>query len=701
MSGSEEVQVRAAVRRFRLGVLGVVVASTLVFGWFLTIGRGDLLARSSQGDFFDIQARSILDGHLHAEEGDYGFEGFVVDGKTYTYFGVFPSLLRLPVLLVTDDLDGRLTVPSMVLAYLVAMISTALLVHRVRELARPAAPWATAELLVTGALLVVVGIGSNLLFVAGNPWVYTEAALWGAAGVLASFAAVVAFLHRPGGRSIALAGAWAGVAWLSRGSVGLAPTLALGLLGVAHLTGWRVVRLLAPPADPHDEAWSRDRPRAAGLIAAALVPALAFAVVNQAKFGSPASTPFGRQVWSEISPIRQAVLEEYGGNLFSLRLVVPNLVQDLRPDLVRPSGLWPFVDFTRHQPPTFGGVVYDTVDPSAGLLLTAPALVALAALGAVAVFRRRRLTATGRPAALAALRPLVLGGAVAAFVPLTIAFVAQRYLTDAVPLLVVAASAGLVVLDPGGGRGSIGHRVALGVGGVLAVVGIYVTVSTTWVYQRFVSPPDTAAEVAGLRARQEVSDLLGTARVRVRHVASLGDASRHDGDYVVVGECEGLYRAAGDGWVPLEVTSARGHYVGRLVFADDVADAGLRDRMPVPVLAVGDPSDHIVVGLEPVGETQARIVVGRGGDTVDRGEPFGLPWDDSHKVDVWADPALRSVFVDVDGNRVYVALTAGSVQGDVHWGSNPFGGAVAADLPGRVIPSETTTPTCDLLTGAD
>ena len=33
--------------------------------------------------------------------GTLGIEGFVHDGRTYTYFGIFPSLLRMPVLLFT------------------------------------------------------------------------------------------------------------------------------------------------------------------------------------------------------------------------------------------------------------------------------------------------------------------------------------------------------------------------------------------------------------------------------------------------------------------------------------------------------------------------------------------------------------------------------------------------------------------------
>ncbi len=51
-----------------------------------------------------------------------GYEGFIVDHRTYMYFGPFPALLRLPVLAVTHGLDGRLTPWSMTVAFVVALV---------------------------------------------------------------------------------------------------------------------------------------------------------------------------------------------------------------------------------------------------------------------------------------------------------------------------------------------------------------------------------------------------------------------------------------------------------------------------------------------------------------------------------------------------------------------------------------------------
>ena len=52
------------------------------------------------------------------------------------YFGPFPALLRMPVLLLTDRLDGRLTALSMLVGWFVLAAAVTVLVRRVRGAAR-------------------------------------------------------------------------------------------------------------------------------------------------------------------------------------------------------------------------------------------------------------------------------------------------------------------------------------------------------------------------------------------------------------------------------------------------------------------------------------------------------------------------------------------------------------------------------------
>lgn len=677
--------------------MAVVIAavSTAVFAWFLTLGRPDLLATRPLADLFDVQARNLLDGHLSGPPGTFGLEEFVIDGRSLTYFGLFPSIIRMPVLAVTDSLDGRLTILSMLAAYVVALAATALLIRRVRDLLSPG-PWTRHAVVVSSAVLAVVGLGSNLMFLGATAWVYTEASLWGAAGALASFAAVVGFLQRPDRlRHVVIAGLWAAVAWLSRGSVGLAPAVALGLLGVAQLTGWRVVGALAPRPDTESAAPAtatrRDVRTAAALLTAAVLPALAFVAVNLAKFGSPVTIPFGRQSAAAF-PTRAAALDEYGGNLFSLRLVLPNLVHMLRPDLVEPTRVWPLVDFTRHGPPTFGGVVFDTVESTVGLPTLMPALLVLGAVGAVAILRPRPTAAPPGDGLAAArlLRPLLIGGALAAAVPLTIAFVAQRYATDAMPLLITAACAGAVALEhwwtP---RAGVRVHVVVAAIGALAVAGIYVTTATTWLYGRLEAPPDAATRAGALEVQAAASGLPGVGPVPVTRLDRLPARVDRAGEPVVVGSCQGLYWGQYDGWFTVEATPARGHHRLRLSLPSSVPE-------PVALLALGDEASHVVVGVQSAGDGRVRFVVSAGASTT-RGERVALGSGPDHDLDVWAEPGTNSITIDVDGRRAFQGWVEPPSTGAVAAGANPFAGPITDPPPGTVTELPVATPACDRL----
>ncbi|MEZ5203400.1 MAG: hypothetical protein R2701_03145 [Acidimicrobiales bacterium] len=452
-------------RCFGRWATAVGTASTLAFAWMVTLGRWDLFQERAFSNLLDVQARSIAHGHLWVPDGSMGFEGFVIDGRTYAYFGVFPSLLRLPVFALTDRFDGRLSAVSMLIAFVLAYASTARLVGRTHRLVAPDGRWSRGGLVVAIAFLAAVGVGSNLFYLGSSAIVYHEAILWGVAAVLASFASIVSWLGEPRLRHVVAAGAWATVAWLSRGSVGLGPTVALGLLGLSVLAPNRATRWLAPVPDRARRGWRA----AAPLLVAGSVGAIAFAGINVAKFGSPTELPMDKQIQS-VNPLpsRAAALEEYGGTIFSPRLAPAVLVQTMRPDLVRPSATWPWLRFSRADPSLLG-VVFDTVEPSSGLVVTHPLLLVLSGIGLVAVaprgddhrglrrrrrrWRRRRWRRRPRPEhatrclAPRLLRPLLLGGALGTLPVLTIAFISQRYVTDLLPPLLVAAAAGLTSVD--------------------------------------------------------------------------------------------------------------------------------------------------------------------------------------------------------------------------------------------------------------
>ena len=670
------------------GAIGAL--SLLIFGWFLTLGRPDLVQYRGFGEVFDLQARAFMDGRLALSDNSLGFEGFVVGGKTYAYFGIFPALLRIPVFLLTDRFDGRLSGLSMLIAYAIALWSAVQIVRRVRNLLRPGAPWTRAGFVASGLLLAVVGLGSNLMFLASGAWVYHEASLWGAAGVLASFAATLRFLDTGRLRSVVAAGVWAAVAWTSRGSVGLAPSAVLGLLGLAHLSGHRWLSTVAPPPIAAGRLWRRNLPMAAALLVASVAGALVFGSVNAAKFGSPTALPMDKQVASfNPWPERAKALEVYDGSLFSPRLIPSVVYQSLRPDLLRPTGVWPFVEFSGERPPVWGDLVFDTVEPSAGLTVTSPLLLVLGAVGAVSALRRRppvgETGENGRGQA-AVLRPFLLGGLAGAYAPLTIAFIAQRYLTDALPLLVVASAGGVAVMDGWAARSPAGTKrrfvsprtVVTGLA-VLAVFGIASTMAVTWTFQRFVIPPDPAARAAGLRTQVLVSNTIGrpppVQRYRTLPVRAPGEV------LAVVGPCDGLYQGQSDGgWSPIEVSARRGN----LRFT--LEHIGPLPGRPEVVAAFGPLADHLRLTLvQRRGAT--RFIFVRNGAESKAGKAIDLTGG-VHYLQIRADRTFAWTSVYLDGREVLFVPGTPPLPGTPLVGTGP--GLAVTRVP-------SPTPTCDAL----
>src|ERR1700712_808003 len=117
------------------GLGGLVYFLTLLDYGFHPL-RGATAFRYAE-QFFDLQATALRHGHLSVPEGSLGIEGFVVDGRTYSYFGIFPALLRIPVQLVTHEFDGRLTVISMAVAWVVFAVMPPRLYWLVRRLLTP------------------------------------------------------------------------------------------------------------------------------------------------------------------------------------------------------------------------------------------------------------------------------------------------------------------------------------------------------------------------------------------------------------------------------------------------------------------------------------------------------------------------------------------------------------------------------------
>ena len=126
--------------RIRRSIIGGAVAGFLPYVCVLWDFRWNPLRRAGAhgfaSNFYDLQARALLDGHFWVPDQSLRVEGFVVGGHTYMYFPPLPALLRVPVLLLTDRFDGRLSAPMMFLAWFLLAAATATLLWNTRLLIR-------------------------------------------------------------------------------------------------------------------------------------------------------------------------------------------------------------------------------------------------------------------------------------------------------------------------------------------------------------------------------------------------------------------------------------------------------------------------------------------------------------------------------------------------------------------------------------
>ncbi len=639
-------------RYYRACAIGGLVAA-LAFTWMLAAGRLDLLRAGELSHLYDSQAHSLLEGRWDIPRDELGIEAWIVDGKAYTYFGPVPALLRMPVAVFTDQFDGRLTQLSMLAAFTVLMVFTTRLGWRVRTLVRGGAPVGNFETWTAGAFTFVLGAGSVVLFLASRPIVYHEAELWGAALAIAAYDFLLAFILEPDRKPLAWAGLFAGLAFLTRGSVGAGPVAALALLLLVRLlvaAHRRIGRdaLLAPLRWLGVGAEERNPGDLLPLALAVAIPAALYMYVNYARFEHPWSLPISQHVTvlEAADQTRIEALAANGGSQFGLKFIPTNVLAMLRPDGIGFDGLFPWLTFP---PPAdiIGGVKFDTIDWSGSIPATMPVLFVLAVAGAVAVFRR---SGNESGPSLAALRVPVIGAFAGGFVTLTIYFIAHRYMSDFLPLLVLLALAGLHVLVRGlvaaEGRNLLVRSTTVGLA-ALAVLSLCANFALALQYQRvfneFLSPSERAAFIG---FQNEIDDLvpggsrfdLGRGPVLPRPDQGLADTLLVDGD------CDGLYWSNGETWFGVERTTVTGEYPLRVTFPDRRAGA----REALLTVGTGNEVDRVVVEYRDDDRVVFGLVSAFDGRTV-RGDPVEVEPGRSYLLDVVVDSQVGRFEVDLDG----------------------------------------------------
>lgn len=493
-------------------------------------------AQRFASNFYDTQGRAILHGRMSVPLYSLGIEGFVIDGRTYMYFPPFPALLRLPVLLITDRLDGRLTAPSMLLAWVLLAAATAVLIWNVRMLMRGSSPVGRFEALAYGVLMVSITGGSVIVSDASLPWVYHEVYVLATALTVATLASLLALIRWPTIRRAVLAGAFALGVILTRTTSGWAMCLTVIAIGA-----WLAVR------------HRRSRRIAAALIGGGVLALFIGAAINWAKFRHPYMFPLEHQVWTTRNSRRRLALRMNNGTITGPQYFLTSLVNYFRPDGIRFVPYVPFVTLPADPARPYGGAFLDQWYRTGSVTTFMPLLFASTLWGFVSAFRRRV------PAGIRALRIPLLGALLVAGGVMFYGYVAHRYTSEFLPVLILGSTIGVV--DIAGRlrtRSRRGKQVAVTGMAALALFGCFASMAVG------VAAARTTFRGAGLE--QYVEWQVRSARFTgqldnlVSHSDTLPDDAPTDRLHIL-GDCDALYLASGDAYEPWIALQSREYHV--------------------------------------------------------------------------------------------------------------------------------------------
>jgi len=576
-------------------------------------------------NFFDLQAQAFMHGHLSVPDGSLGIEGFVVRGHTYMYFPPFPALLRIPVMLVTHEFDGRLTLLSMGLAWALFAAMTVKLYWLVRRCIRGDAAITRTEAAYSAVFLAAATGGTVLVFDASLPWVYDEVYLWSAGLVVGAVYWLIRVSLDPRRSSIWWLFAFALGAILTRTTGGWAMCLAIMAAGIWLVTG-----------RPHPER----RRLGWAVVGTGFGAVLIGAAYNFVKFRHPYLFPLQDQVWTSVNLHRREALAHNGGSLTGPQFLPTSLVNYFRPDGIRFVPYFPYITLPAHAAPAYGGAFLDQTYRTGSITAFTPLLFLLSVLGMVYTMRRR----VGLE--LRVLR-LPLLGALAVFAGVMgYGYVTYRYTGDAVPFLVVGGAVGACALSQLTlERRRRIRRSGLVVMGSLAVFSILANVATGFALAAQTWGGDKLTQYVALQ--QRISSVTGNPlRDKISYSATVPQGG-HTDELRIVGSCAGLYLNTGDKyqpWVAVEQREQVAHI--------RVDKHAARNTLVYVYRHQGPQASDIA--LETRASQQARIVVIKPGEPTVPG-----PWFNVSR----GQTVLLMVRPQTDASEVVLYTSPGGVAG--------------------------------------
>jgi hypothetical protein len=427
---------------FLLGALALTYYAALI-----TDGTGNLFGFEIHGYTFNSMLLQLLHGQLDVDARTIGVEGFLRNGRTYAYFGIFPALVRLPMLPFLDLAStcvARVSCLFAIATLVFFSVMSILTIHR-------SLPATFANRLLTAGLLSVTLLaGPAIQQNAARIWF--EPLLW--AGALSSafiFCLTKRFVAggRPTDHELALLSLIAGLTLLTRVTMALPLLAIVGYLLIERALTARRGERRHPLA-----AWTL----LLGLIAAA-------GVINYQRWGDPfVFVDLRLQLLNLRSPDRLPRFEQYGA--FHWMRAWFGVVYYFLP-------IWPLKADGEY---IFHGFVSKYLDfaeaPPSSFLITDPLLLALVVPGIRAAFSRGKSASGTRDRFAVA---CVIAFAIPCLLMLSAIAMSHRYRLEFYPFFLWAALLGYRRVGAGttfGAATAVRKRLLAGGVALLVLIGV-------------------------------------------------------------------------------------------------------------------------------------------------------------------------------------------------------------------------------------
>jgi hypothetical protein len=592
--------------------LGGLVYALILFNFHRDFGR-TAVALGYASRFFETQADAFLDGRVSLPDGSMGIEGFEVGGRTYMYFGPFPALLRIPMMLITHDFDGQLTLVSMLLAWLLFAVMAARLVWLVRRCLVPEGPVSRTEAVLVGVFLVLVTGGTTLTFDASLPWAYHEVYLWQAALVLTAAYWMVRVALEPTANA---------VRWLAIVALATALTRTTGGLGVSlGIIGLALWMRFGASFRERRGMW-------VWVLLAGLLPLAAGMAYNLVKFQHPFMFPLQNQVWTDVNEHRRVALEANGGSITGLQFFWTSLVNYFAPGGIRFVDYFPWITLPATNARSYGGAVIDQSYRTGSVTAFMPLLLVMSLASLAVLLRPTRRLANGlgiRALRVPVFTTVLMTGGVMAY-----GYVANRYTSEFVPALVVGSTIALWALVLPLVRRS--RAIAVPVLGVIALATAYSVLA-----QGLTGFSAAAVTYRGepldryLSLQNRISGGPGSAFAGLISTSSSLPRNGTTDQLHIRGDCDGLYLHTGDEYEPWVIVEERSH-LAEVTFPDKSRPGSI-----VLFRIDGEEEREVRLRIRPSGAGQLQIVNETGSYY---GQEFELAPDEVLRVGLRTDPTV-------------------------------------------------------------